>query len=64
MLMSRDEREEMKDAYVQRFRLGEIGPVTFRAMMTKLGIDAFEVERLKKLHEQENAIAFPLQHNL
>lgn len=49
-MMTQDERNEAIDGYVERFRLGEIGPLTFKMKLSLLGVDRDEIERLHHLH--------------
>lgn len=53
--MTQDDRNEMRDSYITRFRAGEIGPVTFRDLCRRIGIDDAEITSLRNLHVDECA---------
>lgn len=53
--MTSDDRAELFDALITRFRAGEFGPVTFRARATDIGIGADDIDHARNLHIDECA---------
>jgi hypothetical protein len=63
-ILTHSERAELFDALVERFRNGEIGPMTFRARASALNIPRDEIEEKRNAHIDENAANFVLHHRL
>ena len=53
--MTQADRWELFDAYVTRFREGEIGPLTFRDICEKIGVSRDEIDVANCLYIDECA---------
>ncbi len=53
--LTQDDIKELLEALVIRFRQGEIGPVTLRAELTKLGFSRSDIDEIRNMHIDECA---------